>query len=112
MSSPSPNTAPPRPIPRRSSVHGRICRRPIVSNCCGGSVIYSNVSWSQVSHQARRTEMNATTALSKCGLPALDELRTEKLHAWHRERLAAVYVRQSTCTGYFGHPYQKYVLWS
>jgi len=40
--------------------------------------------------------MNATTALSKSGLPALDDLRTEKLHAWHRERLAAVYVRQST----------------
>src|SRR2546427_13120356 len=40
--------------------------------------------------------MNATTALSKSGLPALDDLRTEKLHAWHRERLAVVYVRQST----------------
>jgi len=42
-------------------------------------------------------EMNATTALlSKSGLPALEEMRAEKLHAWHRERLAVVYVRQST----------------
>jgi DNA invertase Pin-like site-specific DNA recombinase len=40
--------------------------------------------------------MNATTALSKSGLPALEDMRTEKLHAWHRERLAVVYVRQST----------------
>ena len=40
--------------------------------------------------------MNVTTALSKSGLPALDDMRTEKLHAWHRERLAVVYVRQST----------------
>ena len=40
--------------------------------------------------------MNVTTALSKSGLPALNDMRTEKLHAWHRERLAVVYVRQST----------------
>src|SRR2546425_12697590 len=40
--------------------------------------------------------MNATTVLSKSGLPALEDMRTEKLHAWHRERLAVVYVRQST----------------
>ena len=33
---------------------------------------------------------------SKSGLAALDDLRAEKLHAWHRERLAVVYVRQST----------------
>ncbi len=40
--------------------------------------------------------MNTTTMLSKSGLTALDDVRTEKLHAWHRERLAVVYVRQST----------------
>ena len=40
--------------------------------------------------------MNTTTVLSKSGLTALDDVRTEKLHAWHRERLAVVYVRQST----------------
>jgi DNA invertase Pin-like site-specific DNA recombinase len=40
--------------------------------------------------------MNATTVLSKSGLPALADGRTEKLHAWHRERLAVVYVRQSS----------------
>jgi hypothetical protein len=39
--------------------------------------------------------MNATTVPSKSGLAALD-MHTEKLHAWHRERLAVVYVRQST----------------
>ncbi len=40
--------------------------------------------------------MNATTVLSKVGLPAIDDLRSEKLRAFHRERLAVVYVRQST----------------
>ncbi len=40
--------------------------------------------------------MNSTAALSKSSLAALDDLRTEKLHPWHRERLAVVYVRQST----------------
>src|SRR6266567_4175772 len=40
--------------------------------------------------------MNTTMVLSKSGLTALDDMRTEKLHAWHRERLAVVYVRQST----------------
>ena len=40
--------------------------------------------------------MNAMTTLSKSGLPALEDMRMEKLHAWHRERLAVVYVRQST----------------
>jgi DNA-binding IclR family transcriptional regulator len=40
--------------------------------------------------------MNSTRAQSKSGLTALDELRAEKVHAWHRERLAVVYVRQST----------------
>jgi DNA invertase Pin-like site-specific DNA recombinase len=38
--------------------------------------------------------MNMT--LSKSSLTPLDDLRTEKLHSWHRERLAVVYVRQST----------------
>jgi len=33
---------------------------------------------------------------SKSSLAALDDLRAEKLHPWHRERLAVVYVRQST----------------
>jgi len=40
--------------------------------------------------------MNATKVLSKSGLTALDDVRMEKLHAWHRERLAVVYVRQSS----------------
>src|SRR6266571_6270561 len=40
--------------------------------------------------------MNTTMVLSKSGLTALDDMRTEKLHAWHRDRLAVVYVRQST----------------
>lgn len=40
--------------------------------------------------------MNTTTMISKSGLTAFDDLRAEKLHAWHRERLAVVYVRQST----------------
>jgi len=40
--------------------------------------------------------MNTTTALSKSSLTVLDDLRTEKLRPFHRERLAVVYVRQST----------------
>src|SRR5258708_36105699 len=40
--------------------------------------------------------MNSTRAQSKSGLTALDDLRAEKVHSWHRERLAVVYVRQST----------------
>ncbi len=40
--------------------------------------------------------MNSTTVLTKSSLTALDDLHTEKLHAWHRERLAVIYVRQST----------------
>jgi hypothetical protein len=40
--------------------------------------------------------MNSTTVLSKSSVAALDNLRAEKLHPWHRERLAVVYVRQST----------------
>ena len=40
--------------------------------------------------------MNATTVLSKSGLTALNDVRSEKLRPFHRERLAVVYVRQST----------------
>ena len=40
--------------------------------------------------------MNSTAALSKSSLAALNDLRAEKLHPWHRERLAVIYVRQST----------------
>jgi len=34
--------------------------------------------------------------LSKSGLTALDDVRSEKLRPFHRERLAVIYVRQST----------------
>src|SRR5215831_21062842 len=47
--------------------------------------------------------MNAMTTLSKSGLPALEDMRMEKLHAWHRERLAVVYVRQSTAQQVLDH---------
>ncbi len=47
--------------------------------------------------------MNVTTVLSKSGLTVLDDVRTEKLHAWHRERLAVVYVRQSTAQQVLDH---------
>ena len=40
--------------------------------------------------------MNSTAALSKSSLAALNDLRAEKLQPWHRERLAVIYVRQST----------------
>lgn len=40
--------------------------------------------------------MNATSALSNTGLPAADGILSEKLRPFHRERLAVVYVRQST----------------
>ena len=40
--------------------------------------------------------MNATRVQNKSGLTALDDLRAEKVCPWHRERLAVVYVRQST----------------
>jgi hypothetical protein len=40
--------------------------------------------------------MNATRVPSKSGLTALDDVRAEKIRAFHRERLAVVYVRQST----------------
>jgi DNA invertase Pin-like site-specific DNA recombinase len=47
--------------------------------------------------------MNAMTTLSKSGLPALEDMHMEKLHAWHRERLAVVYVRQSTVQQVLDH---------
>src|SRR5215471_5428354 len=47
--------------------------------------------------------MNSTRLQSKSGLPALDDLRTDKLHAWHHERLAVVYVRQSTAQQVLDH---------
>src|SRR5947209_4620336 len=40
--------------------------------------------------------MNSTSVQSKSGLVALDGLRAEKIRAFQRERLAVVYVRQST----------------
>src|SRR5947209_10770533 len=47
--------------------------------------------------------MNVTTALSKSGLSTHEDMRTEKLHSWHRERLAVVYVRQSTVQQVLDH---------
>ena len=47
--------------------------------------------------------MTATPVLSKSTLVSLDELRVEKLHPWHRERLAVVYVRQSTVQQVLDH---------
>jgi DNA invertase Pin-like site-specific DNA recombinase len=47
--------------------------------------------------------MNATTIHSKFGLTALDDVRTEKLRPFHRERLAVVYVRQSTAQQVLDH---------
>jgi DNA invertase Pin-like site-specific DNA recombinase len=47
--------------------------------------------------------MNAATALNKVGLTALDEMRSEKLRPFHRERLAVVYVRQSTAQQVLDH---------
>src|SRR6266487_1590352 len=47
--------------------------------------------------------MNATTVLNRSGLTALDDLRTEKLRAFHRELLAIVYVRQSTAQHVLDH---------
>lgn len=47
--------------------------------------------------------MNATRTPSKSVLSALDELRAEKIRAFHRERLAVVYVRQSTVQQVLDH---------
>jgi DNA invertase Pin-like site-specific DNA recombinase len=41
--------------------------------------------------------------LSKANLTALDGMRMEKVHAWHHERLAVVYVRQSTAQQVLDH---------
>src|SRR6266699_6574857 len=40
--------------------------------------------------------MSATRVPSKSDLSELDDLRAEKIRAFHRERLAVVYIRQST----------------
>ena len=47
--------------------------------------------------------MNATRVPSKSDLNALDDLRAEKIRAFHRERLAVVYVRQSTVQQVLDH---------
>jgi DNA invertase Pin-like site-specific DNA recombinase len=47
--------------------------------------------------------MNSTRTQNKSGLSALDDLRAEKIHSWHRERLAVVYVRQSTVQQVLDH---------
>lgn len=47
--------------------------------------------------------MNAMTVLSKPSLTAFDEVRSEKLRPFHRERLAVVYVRQSTAQQVLDH---------
>jgi DNA invertase Pin-like site-specific DNA recombinase len=47
--------------------------------------------------------MNSTAVRSKSSLSGLDELRAEKLHPWHHERLAVVYVRQSTVQQVLDH---------
>src|ERR1700752_4095484 len=47
--------------------------------------------------------MNATRAPSNSVLSILDEMRTEKIRTFHRERLAVVYVRQSTVQQVLDH---------
>src|SRR5713226_3665173 len=47
--------------------------------------------------------MNSTRVPSKSSLTALDDLRAVKVHPWHRERLAVVYVRQSTVQQVLNH---------
>jgi DNA invertase Pin-like site-specific DNA recombinase len=47
--------------------------------------------------------MTSTTALSKPAPAALEALRPEKLRSWHHERLAVVYVRQSTVQQVLDH---------
>ena len=47
--------------------------------------------------------MNSTRVPSKSGLTALDDMRAEKIRAFHRERLAVVYVRQSTVQQVLDH---------
>jgi len=47
--------------------------------------------------------MNSTRIPSKFGLTPLDDVRAEKIRAFHRERLAVVYVRQSTVQQVLDH---------
>ena len=47
--------------------------------------------------------MNPTRGASKSVLNALDDVRAEKIRAFHRERLAVVYVRQSTVQQVLDH---------
>jgi hypothetical protein len=47
--------------------------------------------------------MNATRVPSKSVLRELDDVRAEKIRAFHRERLAVVYVRQSTVQQVLDH---------
>ncbi len=47
--------------------------------------------------------MNATAVPSKSDLTQLSDWRAERIHAWHRERLAVVYVRQSTAQQVLDH---------
>src|SRR5690349_1103953 len=47
--------------------------------------------------------MNATRVPSKSVLNTLDDLRAEKIRPFHRERLAVVYVRQSTVQQVLDH---------
>ena len=47
--------------------------------------------------------MTSTPMLSKSSLASLDDLRAEKLHPWHRERLAVVSVRPSTVQEVLDH---------
>src|SRR5579871_2113498 len=47
--------------------------------------------------------MTSTVVLSKPSRAPGDDLRLEKLHPWHRDRLAVVYVRQSTVQQVLAH---------
>lgn len=47
--------------------------------------------------------MKPTTVASRPSAPALDNWRAEKIQPWHRERLAVVYVRQSTAQQVLDH---------
>ena len=47
--------------------------------------------------------MNSIQMPSRSSITVLEDLRAEKVHAWHRERLAVVYVRQSTVQQVLDH---------
>ena len=47
--------------------------------------------------------MNATRVPSKSGLTQFSDWRAEKVRPWHHERLAVVYVRQSTVQQVLDH---------